>query len=228
MPGSNSTGWSNESVSAVSAVGARTTCRPAEANSALALGMSKPWPTRRMRVMPSARRMAAEFTAFERVSRDCASLHLASTPNSSSRARSMSGASALPPYTAPPVTRTGSFVLRARCAPYRTRSSVRRPSVSPPYSGARRVPPPRITIAWASRACARSSTGLRSTARRSACDTTGSESASRPRTPSHARTRPHAGRRPSTASPSSAIRSGPVGGRTRAASAFFAMKRSRS
>jgi hypothetical protein len=86
--------------------------------------------------------------------------------------------------------------------------------------------PPRITIAIALLAFARSNRGGPSfTMRSSATATTGVESASSVKTPSHARERPTLGRRLSIKSPSSARSNGPLGGRTIAESVFFRTKK---
>ena len=76
--------------------------------------------TRSTRAMPNGRGSAAVSRELVRAFRE----------------RVVTTASAVPPNTAPPLVNTGSWVLRATNAPEHTRSSVRRPKVSPTFSGA--------------------------------------------------------------------------------------------
>ena len=105
--------------------------------------------------------------------------------------------------------------------------SVSVPSVSPPYSGAlRRMPPPRMTIAFASTASPGAMAGTVSTnpVRKSA--TIGIEITSSSRTPVAASARPTRWKRESRISPSPASSSGPVGGSTNAFKIAFTHRNS--
>jgi hypothetical protein len=99
-------------------VGAAITSRPAASNCVVARRTSNPCMTNTMRRLPSAASSLAVFAAFSRVLRARSSAQRTGAPNSRSSASRIRSASVRTPGSgAPPVTRTGSPVCRARRAP---------------------------------------------------------------------------------------------------------------